>query len=198
MSDPRLLLSVSDSSALLITEVDAKSVAEAVMGWRDAGLTVRSVRGRKMRTVGGLFDEMAAALQFPYYFGENWPAFDECLADMDWLLPVNAGIVILVYDALEVLADAEETELTVLVRSIEAARRSYSEPIELGEWWDRPAVPFHVVLHSANPKDSRVLRARWQKADATILDLTDLPQKTAAACWRDRLGHRIEGSSGSR
>ena len=52
---------------------------------RKLQLTVRTVRGRKIRTVGRLFDEMAAALQFPYYFGENWPAFDECLADIDWL-----------------------------------------------------------------------------------------------------------------
>lgn len=177
MSDPRPLLSVSDSSALLTIEADVKSVTEAVMSWRDAGLTVRSVRGRKMRTVRGLFDEMAAALQFPYYFGENWPAFNECLADMDWL-PTNVGIVILVYDAVEVLADAAEAELAVLVGSIEAARGSYAEPIALGEWWDRPAVPFHVVLHSPNPKDSGALRARWQKGGIAALELTDLPQKT--------------------
>lgn len=167
MSDPRPLLSVSDSSALLIIEADVKPMAEMVMGWRDAGLTVRSVRGRKMRTIGGLFDEMAAALQFPYYFGENWPAFDECLSDMDWL-PINAGVVILVYDAVEVLADAAEAELANLARSIEGARSSYSEPIELGEWWDRPAVPFHVILHSRHPKESGALRARWQKAGAEI------------------------------
>lgn len=170
MNDPRPLLSLSDSSALLITEADVKFVAEAVIAWRDAGLTVRSVRGRKMRNVESLFDEVAAALQFPYYFGENWPAFNECLADMDWL-PMNVGIVILIYDALDVLAEAAETELVALVRSIEAARSSYSEPIKLGEWWDRPAVPFHVVLHSASPNDSRALRTQWWKAGATILGL---------------------------
>lgn len=169
MSDPRPLLSVSDSSALLIAESDVKSVTEAAIGWRDVGLTVRNVRGRKMRTVASLFDELAAALQFPYYFGENWPALDECLADMDWL-PMTVGIVVLVYDALEVLADAAEAELAILVRSIEAARSQYAAPIELGEWWDRPTVPFHVVLHSTNPKDSRSLRAAWRKAGAVIPD----------------------------
>ena len=176
MSDPRPLLTVSDSSALLISETDAKSVGNLLMAWREVGLTVRSVRGRKMRRVGDLFDEMSAALQFPYYFGENWPAFNECLADMDWL-PMNLGIVIVVYDALDVLDDAVDTELAVLVHSIENARSSYAQPIELGEWWDRPAVPFHVVLHSVNPKDARVLCARWQKAGA-ILEVADLPQET--------------------
>jgi hypothetical protein len=153
----------------MVIEADVASVAEAAMAWRDAGLTVRSVRGRKMRTVQGLFDEIAAALQFPYYFGENWAAFSECLADMDWL-PMTVGIVILAYDAVEVLADAAETELAPLIRSIEAARRTYSKPIESGEWWDRAAVPFHLALHSTHVKDSGALRARWQEAGAVIPD----------------------------
>lgn len=170
MSDPRALLSVSESSALLMMEADVKSAADAALSWGDSGLTVRTARGRKMRTVERLFDEMAAALQFPYYFGENWPAFDECLADMDWL-PLAAGLAVLIYDAAEVLSDADEVELTVLVRLIEAARRAYSAPIESGEWWDRPAVPFHVVLHSL-PADSAALHARWRKAGALILKWT--------------------------
>jgi hypothetical protein len=29
--------------------------------------------------------EFAASFQFPYYFGENWPAFDECINDLSWL-----------------------------------------------------------------------------------------------------------------
>ena len=166
MSDPRPLLSVSEASALLVMEADVKSAGAAALSWGDAGLTVRTARGRKMRTVGRLFDEMAAALQFPYYFGENWPAFDECLADMDWL-PLAAGVVVLIYDATEVLSDEDEVELAVLVRSIDAARRAYSVPIESGDWWDRPAVPFHVVLHSV-PADSAALHARWQKAGALV------------------------------
>jgi len=78
---------------LLLLEADSKATAEAVWGWREADLTVWTVRGRKMRTVTGLFDEMAAALQFPSYFGESWPAFDECFADMD-RLSVDVGIVV--------------------------------------------------------------------------------------------------------
>jgi RNAse (barnase) inhibitor barstar len=169
MSDPPPLWSVSETSAFLVMEAHARSAANAVLGWADAGLTVRTARGRQMRTVERLFDEMAAALQFPYYFGENWNAFDECLSDMDWL-PLTVGIVILVQDAAEVLSDAVDVELSVLARLIESARREYSAPIELGEWWDRPPVPFHVVLHSS-PADSAALRALWQKAGATLLDL---------------------------
>lgn len=62
MSDPRPLSSVSEASAQLVMESDVRSAAEAVARSQDAGLTVRTVRGRKMRTVGRLFDEMAEAL----------------------------------------------------------------------------------------------------------------------------------------
>ena len=41
----------------------------------------RQVRGRKMTTKAELMNEMAAALQFPAYFGENWDALNDCLRD---------------------------------------------------------------------------------------------------------------------
>jgi RNAse (barnase) inhibitor barstar len=153
-----------------MSEVDADGSAAAVWAWREAGLTVRTVRGRKMRDLNGLFDEMAAALQFPDYFGENWPAFDECLADMEWL-PMNVGIVIVVLNPGEVLVDAPDVELNVLVRMISHAAETYAQPIESGEWWDRPAVPFHVVLH-AEPTEAAAVRERWQAAGAQLSELT--------------------------
>lgn len=166
MTAPRQLFVADDPSPLLLLKADSKVAAEAIWGWRKAALTVRAVRGRKMRTVPSLFDEIAAALQFPHYFGENWAAFDECLADMDWLL-MNVGIVVVISDAQDVLADADDAELRVLVGAIVHARDTYSQPIECGEWWDRPAVPFHVVLQSS-PADMAAVRARWQAAGAVI------------------------------
>jgi hypothetical protein len=51
------------------------------------GLISRFGRGRKMADRHGLFDEIAAVLQFPSYFGENWDAFDECIGDLGGLQP---------------------------------------------------------------------------------------------------------------
>jgi len=48
-------------------------------------IQVRFLRGSKMASFSGLFDETAAALQFPWYFGENWNAYDECLSDLSWI-----------------------------------------------------------------------------------------------------------------
>ena len=62
MTNLRPLLTVDPSVLLLILAEEPKVAAEAISGWRDSGLTARSVRGRKMRNVDALFNEMAAAL----------------------------------------------------------------------------------------------------------------------------------------
>lgn len=157
MTDPVTLMKVEDEFHLLLLEGDQQSLGSAVSGWVDSGLTARVVRGRKMRTVGALFDEFAAALQFPLYFGENWAAFDECVSDLE-TLPPGAGYVVTITDPDQVLADAGFEELRFLADSLESAAAAWSQPVELGEWWDRPAVPFNVVL--AGERDAAELAAR--------------------------------------
>lgn len=164
--DPRPLLEIHGSTPFMVLRGDHRRAAEEVRGWGEAGLTARLVRGRKMRTVRRLFDEFSAALQFPYYFGENWPAFDECLADMDWL-PLRVGVAVVVVDATEVLSDEPAAELTTLVRTIVRASETYAEPIDSGEWWDRPPLPFHVVLQVPG-HDEAPLRTRWGAAGAVL------------------------------
>lgn len=61
---------------------------------------VRHVRGRRMPTVAALFDEFAAALQFPYYFGRNKDAFDECFGEIGDTVGDDAVVLVLDADAL--------------------------------------------------------------------------------------------------
>ncbi len=42
-------------------------------------------RGKRCVDEDAFFREASASFQFPDYFGENWPAFDECICDLDWL-----------------------------------------------------------------------------------------------------------------
>lgn len=55
-----------------------------------------------MKSWNGVFDEFAAALQFPYYFGENLNAFDECLGDLEWIF--KDKIIIFIYNWSSVLS----------------------------------------------------------------------------------------------
>lgn len=43
------------------------------------------LRGKRCKTEDDFLIEISASLQFPYYYGENWPAFDECIQDLEWL-----------------------------------------------------------------------------------------------------------------
>ena len=96
-------------------------------GWKIASeradTAVRFVRGNKMRRLDGLFDEISAACQFPYYFGENWPALSECLGDLDWIGSSNFVLVMTKFD--EVLAD-EPIEIGAFARCLGSAVEIYN------------------------------------------------------------------------
>lgn len=164
MTEHPVLMTVATEFRPLLLEGEPQ-----IANWIQSGLTVRVVRGRKMRTLTTLFDEFAAALQFPLYFGENLDAFDECIADLEDL-PPGRGYVVAVTDPDLVLVDAAPEALTWLVMSLTGATEAYGQPIDRGEWWDRPAVPFHVVLAGANEAISSTAR-RWSAAGALPVPL---------------------------
>jgi hypothetical protein len=112
---------------------------------QNPGSVVRFLRGKKMRTAQGLYDEFVAALQFPHYFGYNGGAFDECLADLSWL-PATT-YVLNIFDSVDLLAE-EPMQLPLFLDAFERICIEWSNPIAIGESWDRPGVPFHFIFHS--------------------------------------------------
>jgi RNAse (barnase) inhibitor barstar len=96
---------------------------------------VRVVRGKKMRTATDLFDEFAAAFQFPDYFGENWNAFDECLDDLEWLPATE--YVLLLLEAGDALSHESEEEFSVFIRILHSVSQS---------WHDTQQKTFEVLL----------------------------------------------------
>ena len=111
-----------------------EGLCEAVMsmeGLREQGLETRWLRASKMRTANALFDEFAAALQFPPYFGENWDALNECLNDLDWLEGDGAALFIL--DADQLLQDAPPEDGRILFEILQAAESN---------------LPFHIVMQT--------------------------------------------------
>ena len=55
---------------------------------------VAYIRGGRCDTYLGFDREVSAALQFPYYYGENMNALDECIADLEWLHAEHVYLVI--------------------------------------------------------------------------------------------------------
>ena len=76
------------------------------------GFLIKVIRGKKCRTATGLFAELAEVLEFPEYFGHNWDALEECLADLEWL-PAK-GYVLVFTDSELILPDDEEDFATFL------------------------------------------------------------------------------------
>jgi len=103
---------------------------------------VRIVRGAKSRTLNDLFDEISAALQFPYYFGDNWAALDECLADLDWL---RGGAYVLLFTESNRLLDGERSaELKILLDVLEKVAREWLKPE--GRRIGCGPRPFHIAF----------------------------------------------------
>ena len=118
------------------------------------GFALKVIKGPKCQTIAGLLTECARALDFPDYFGHNWDALEECLADLEWL-PAK-GYVLLITDAGCVLPDDDEEYETFLEILRDAGEAWGSGQAGMGA---RRATPFHVLF--AVSEHEKAKRAHW-------------------------------------
>ncbi len=128
---------------IIQTDRDAFQNLELRLTQLNKNVVVRMIRGKKSRTTQKFFDEIAAALQFPYYFGENWNAFDECIIDLDWI--EGDAYLLIVSNANMLLSDADKKDLDTLLHTLERANEEWLTPNEYIPR-DRQPTPFHVLL----------------------------------------------------
>lgn len=124
---------------------------------------VRIIRGQRCPTADRLFQEFAAALQFPYYFGHNWDALDECLNDLEWL---PASAYVLVVTRMERLLTSSGNEYYVFMRMVERTASEWAKPVYTSEF-RRPAVAFRVLFH-CQPEDETAARQRLRDAGIAV------------------------------
>lgn len=110
------------------TESEIDDLAIEIQGLK--AKTARIVRGQRCRSKDRLFQEIASALQFPHYFGENWDALEECLGDLGWIDSDHLTLLITNADKLlpsgskdfstflEILHSVHDLEETVLERVV--------------------------------------------------------------------------------
>lgn len=93
----------------------------------DTGVLRRFLRGERMHTVSSTLDEFAAALQFPWYFGRNKDAFDECIGDLSWLEPF-ANLNIIILDGDQILVDEPNERPWFIEAMRDASQQVENEP----------------------------------------------------------------------
>jgi RNAse (barnase) inhibitor barstar len=143
------------------------------------GFRVLLIKGTKCRTAAGLFAEFARVMRFPDYFGHNWDALEECLADLEWL-PAK-GYVVLVTDADHVLRDDEEDYATFIEVLSDAGEAWSSGQAGMGA---QPAKPFHALLAVLDRKKSR--RAHWGISEISAGAPCAIPNRTEQRRRRNR------------
>jgi hypothetical protein len=125
---------------------------------------VRKIRGKKSKTVDELFNEVGAALQFPWYFGENWDAFDECMSDLDWL-PGDTYLLLISQGKL-LLYDESRSDFRVLIRILTDASVNWSESRQALP--DVGPVPAYRIVFQVDAQDLASFSERMAQADATL------------------------------
>jgi Barstar (barnase inhibitor). len=152
-----------------LDEVEFANLDGELAGRFSSGV-VRVIRGRKSRMVETFFDEIGAALQFPYYFGENWNALSDCIRDLEWL-PGDLYTV-LISEADLLLNRADPEDFRILIRILARANVEWVTPNEFYPR-ERKPTPFHVVLQCprggippfAQPADSFIQRLTRANAE---------------------------------
>lgn len=137
-----------DPSVRLLV-VEAATAEDLLWSLRSSGVVALALRGKRMRTTIAVMGETAAALQFPYYFGENWPAMDECLNDLEWLPP--GPLMLLVTDA-QLVASADDAQFAKFVKVLRSASKAWSEGGNSGG----VGRPFHAILQCPPGQESLV------------------------------------------
>lgn len=134
-------------------------------------LAVRVVRGAKMRCEQDLHNEIAAAFQFPYYYGENWDALDECLTDLEWI-PADAYVMV-ISEASLLLRDEDPVRLTTFVEVLAGTCEYWAtEHVEFPSDELHPTA-FHVLFH-ADEGEMEVVRG-YLKNRGDQIQIISLP-----------------------
>jgi RNAse (barnase) inhibitor barstar len=110
-----------------------------------AGMTVPGatcLAGKALTSKSMMLEVVAKALAFPDYFGANWDALEECLADLSWR---DGAIVLVIEDAVAPEENAPAEWGVLLDILVHAARQ-----------WQKEGRPFAVFLQGGHAAYSMV------------------------------------------
>ncbi|SOE06100.1 Barstar (barnase inhibitor) [Rathayibacter rathayi NCPPB 2980 = VKM Ac-1601] len=120
-----------------------------------------------MTTEDSLYSEFAAGMQFPYYFGYNPFAFNECMSDLGDR-DVGKGVCVTITDAHVLLKESPPDVLAFLANSLRFAGEVWSTPITGSQEWDRNAKPFIVTLFSPLEQYDGIIQ-KWSDEQVDLI-----------------------------
>jgi Barstar (barnase inhibitor) len=146
----------------MLTLGPERALDDFVLSLSDADVSARIIRGSRCADKQRTFQEWAAALQFPYYFGYNWDAFEECMGDLEWI--DASAVIIFIAQAARILPDSSQDRniLFEILRSAALGRQSRRSAA-----WN-PAAIVRFVVHAADEEELRDLAPVFAKAPLQI------------------------------
>lgn len=155
-----------DGPPLSVLVATPFEVANHLMAWTPAHpeWDVLRVRATKSHDDDQFFDELAAALQFPYYFGQNWDAVWDCITDLNWL---KGSSFLVVFDSAEILLSRSDRGFALLLKILADAHGVWHrETADFGTRGRQP-IAFQSVF-ACDPNSVDAFAARLKAAGATF------------------------------
>ncbi|MGG0815004.1 barstar family protein [Paenibacillus alvei] len=116
-------------------------------------ILAKMIRGQKCVTVEKLFDEFAAVFQFPFYFGENWDAFEESMNDLTWL---QADAYVLCISNAENILQLSNSDFEAFANILARSVTEWEDGRDFGAITTSPT-PFNIVFHCAKDKEQDLI-----------------------------------------
>ena len=146
---------INEQPVIFVPQSEANGIVYSLQCNPEGG-AVRVIRGWKCSNYEALHNEVAAALQFPYYYGENWDAMDECITDLDWL---PADWYLINISGIEQVLPDDEKHFGIFMGILFDAGKTWGNPETRGLADTEEAVkkPFNVIVSGT---DEGLLRAK--------------------------------------
>lgn len=97
------------------------------------------LRGKRCKTEEDFLIEVSSSFQFPYYYGENWPAFDECIQDLEWIK--FSRIFVVFDDFSQSFRDQKKIQIILQDRVIDYWTRAI-------EYWEANGITVELWLNN--------------------------------------------------
>ncbi len=124
---------LKDSTKSCVCHVPREGLPHLLAPASAAGLAVRRIDLKGVRSKEALLDRVSSALSFPEWFGRNWDAAADCLGDLSWL---PAPGYVLTLEKSEELRTHRGEEFSIAIEVAAAA----------ASLWRERRVPFWVLL----------------------------------------------------